>query len=284
MGLRTKFNLALLSVLVVGLGATGFISYTLLQRNARDEVVQRAGIMMEAALAVRSYTTKHVRPHLEMQLQRVFLPQATATFAALETFTTMRERYPEYFYREVATNPLNPRNRAVDWEEAVLQDFRKDLTKTQAIGERETATGRILYLARPMQILDKACLSCHGSPADAPATLVKLYGDKNGFGWQEKEIVASQIVTVPMSVPIAKAQEAFRTFILSLLGIFAALFVIFNLMLHFVVVRPLGQMAQAAEAISTGMCPWRTCPPRGKTKSLPWHGPLIVCGVALKRP
>jgi len=51
MGLRTKFNLALIVVFAVGLGLTGFVSYQMLQRNARDEVVQHASIMIEAALA-----------------------------------------------------------------------------------------------------------------------------------------------------------------------------------------------------------------------------------------
>ncbi|MBM3226595.1 MAG: DUF3365 domain-containing protein [Candidatus Tectomicrobia bacterium] len=64
MGLRTKFNLALLVVFAVGLVGTGFVSFQMLQRNARDEVVQHAGIMIEAALAVRGYTVKHVKPRL----------------------------------------------------------------------------------------------------------------------------------------------------------------------------------------------------------------------------
>ena len=38
-----------------------------------------------------------------MQLQRVFLPQSTATFAAIETFNALRRKYPEYNYRLPAT-------------------------------------------------------------------------------------------------------------------------------------------------------------------------------------
>jgi hypothetical protein len=36
MGLRLKFNLVLLAVFVAGLGVTGYISYQLLHKNARD--------------------------------------------------------------------------------------------------------------------------------------------------------------------------------------------------------------------------------------------------------
>ncbi len=264
MGLRTKFNLALLFVFAVGLAVTSLVSYRLLQRNARDEVVQHAGIMMEAALAVRSYTVKHVKPHLEMQLQRVFLPQSTAAFAAVETFNALRSRYPEYSYREVALNSTNPSNRAVEWEADIVRGFRSSASTTEDIGERSSATGKTLYLARPIQIRDKACLGCHDTPAVAPATMVKLYGDANGFGWKLNEIIGAQIVSVPMSLPIAKAERAFYTFMSSLLGIFVALFLILNLMLHFVVIRPLDRMAYVADAISTGNITLMDLPSTGK--------------------
>ena len=239
MGLRTKFNLALLVVFAVGLVVTGYVSYQMLQRNARDEVVQQAGIMIEAAVAVREYTVKHVTPHLALQLQRVFLPQSVDAFAAIETFNALRNKYPEFSYREAALNPTNPRNRAVDWEADIVQAFRSDPNKAEAIGEREMSNGKSLYLARPIQIKDKACLSCHGNPEEAPGTMIRLYGTANGFGWKMDEIIGAQIIAVPMSLPIAKAQQTFYTFMGSLVGIFAALFVILNLMLHFVIIRPL---------------------------------------------
>jgi len=74
MGLRLKFNLVLLVVFVLGLGVTAYISWTLLQKNAREEVVRNADLMMEAALAIRAYTVDQVRPQLDLQLMRVFLP------------------------------------------------------------------------------------------------------------------------------------------------------------------------------------------------------------------
>ena len=62
MGLRLKFNLVLLLVFVLGLGVSGYVSHQLLQKNAREEVLRTAGVMMEAAMAMRSYTVAQVRP------------------------------------------------------------------------------------------------------------------------------------------------------------------------------------------------------------------------------
>jgi hypothetical protein len=57
MGLRLKFNLVLLGVFAIGLAVSGDISYELLRRNAQDEVVRSAGLMMETALATLTPAT-----------------------------------------------------------------------------------------------------------------------------------------------------------------------------------------------------------------------------------
>jgi protein-histidine pros-kinase len=109
-----------------------------------------------------------------------------------------------------------------------------------------------LFLARPFQIKDPACLTCHTTPETAPASMVKLYGPNNGFGWKLNEVIGAQVVSVPMSLPIQNANRAFYTFIASLAGVFAVLFVILNLMLSILIVRPITRMSVAADRISTG--------------------------------
>src|SRR5262245_10654066 len=106
MGLRLKFNLVLLTVFVIGLGVTGYISYELLHRNAREEVLRNAGVMMEASLSMRSYTVGHVRPNLPYDVEK-FLPESVPAFAATEIMTLLRKKYPDYAYKEAALNPTN---------------------------------------------------------------------------------------------------------------------------------------------------------------------------------
>ena len=252
MGLRLKFNLVLLAVFGLGLLVSGYLSYTLLERNARDEVTRNAGLMMEAALAIRTYTIEQVRPHLELQLMRVFLPQSVPAYAATETLNTMRKNHPDYSYKEATINPTNPRNRAGDWENDVIRIFRDRPDTDELIGERDTPTGRALYIARPIQIKNPACLSCHSVPEAAPTTMLKLYGTANGFGWKPNEIVGAQIVSVPMSLPIENARRAFLTFMGSLAAVFALAFVALNLMLTWIIVRPVARMSSAADQVSVG--------------------------------
>ena len=252
MGLRLKFNLVLLVVFLLGLAATGSVSWGLLQRNARDEVVRNATLMMETALAIRSYTVAQVRPQLELQLTRAFLPQSVPAFAATETLNQLKKKYPDYFYKEATLNPTNPRNRAADWEADLVQEFRNRAAVTELIGERDTPTGRSLYIAHPLQIKDPACLSCHTTPEMAPATMIKLYGPSNGFGWKLNDVVGAQVVSVPMTLPIRNAQHAFYAFMGSLTAVFALVFVVLNVMLSQMIVHPIARMSRAADQVSTG--------------------------------
>lgn len=264
MGLRLKFNLVLLAVFLVGLGAAAWVSHGLLVRNAREEVTRNARLMMEMALAVRGYTIAQVRPHLELQLMSAFLPQSVPAFAATETLSELRKTYPDYFYKEATLNPTNPRNRAADWEADLVQEFRNRPDRKEVVGERDTPTGRALYIARPIQITNPACLDCHSTPEAAPATMVKLYGPSNGFGWRHNEVVGAQVVSVPMAVPLRNAERAFYTFMGSLVAVFALVFVALNVMLGWLIVRPIARMSHAADEVSTGNFDLPEFPERGR--------------------
>lgn len=252
MGLRLKFNLVLIGVFVIGFALSGVFSWNLLQRNARDEVVRNAELLMEVALAVRSYTVGQVKPHLDEKLTEVFLPQTVPAFAATETLNEVRKKYADYSYKEATLNPTNPRDRAVEWEADVVQAFRNRSDLSELRGERSTPTGQSLYVARPIKITNPACLVCHSVPAAAPASLINLYGQNNGFGWKLNEIVGAQVVSVPMELPVQNANRAFYTFMISLAAVFVTVFVVLNVMLSWIIVRPIARMSGIADKVSVG--------------------------------
>ncbi len=251
MKLIIKFNLVFILVFLLGLAAAAYISKDLLQRNAREEILQNARLVMEASLSTRAYTSSQVRPLLETQMKYTFLPQSVPAYAATEVLGGLRKQFPEYSYKEATLNPTNPRDRAVDWEADVINQFRGG-EKTEIINERDTPNGRAMYIARPIQIKDPNCLPCHSTVDAAPKTMIERYGPANGFGWQLNEIIGAQIVSVPTAVPLARADTAFRTFMISLTGVFAFIFVALNLMLYFVVIRPVTKLSRIADQVSRG--------------------------------
>jgi HAMP domain-containing protein len=252
MGLRLKFNLVLIAVFAIGIACSAWISKRILDRNAQDEVARNADLMMEAALAVRSYTNTQVKPNLELQLMRVFLPQSVPAYAATEVFNNLRQKYPEYSYKEATLNPTNPRDKTVEWEADLVTQFRNNADLTEMGGTRETPNGPSLFRARPLKITNEKCLVCHDTVARAPPSMISLYGPANGFGWKHNEIVGAQIISVPMAVPLAKADAAFRTFLTSLVAVFLLAFVVLNITLSVMVIRPIVRMSRAADEISTG--------------------------------
>ncbi len=230
MKLMWKFNIVLLALFAVGFVLTGFISYSVLQANAREEILDNARVMMESALASRSYTNSQVTPLLETQLRYSFLPQSVPDYAATEQFNDLRKKYPDYSYKEATLNPTNPRDRATDWEADVVNQF----------------------LARPIQIKDAACLACHNTVAEAPKTMIELYGPANGFGWKLNEIIGAQIVSVPSALPIQRANHTFKVFMLLLTLVFVVTFILLNVMLHSIVIQRIKELSKLADQVSLG--------------------------------
>ena len=252
MGLRLKFNLVLVAVFAIGIAAAGLVSYRLLQENAREEVHRDAGLIMESALSVRKYTVDQVRPELIKVVDEVFLPQTVPAYAATEIFNELRKKYADYSYKEATLNPTNPRNRATDWETDIVNRFRQGGDVQEIVAERDSPTGRQLFIARPIRITNPACLQCHTSAEASPPSMIKVYGPANGFGWKLNEVVGAQVVTVPMDVPRRNAERAFAAFMSSLAVVFLVVFLVLNLMLSLLIVRPLRRLSEAADRISTG--------------------------------
>jgi len=250
--LLLKFNLVFLLIFALGLGATGAVSWNLLESNAREEITENARLLMDTALAARAYTSTQVGPLLETQMKYTFLPQSVPAYSATEVFDDLRKKHSEYGYKEAVLNPTNPRNRAVDWESDIVTQFRANKEMGEIVGERATPTGRSFYVARPIRIGNAACLRCHSTVDAAPKTMIERYGPANGFGWNLNEAVGAQIISVPTQVPLDRAKAAFKVFIASITIVFVVIGIMLNVMLLLIVVRPIGKLSMFADRVSLG--------------------------------
>ena len=252
MKLLVKFNLMFLLVFLAGLGASGYVARKLLQEGAHEEVLDRARLLMENAMAVSSYTATQVAPLLETQMKYSFLPQSVPAYSSTEVLNALRKQHPEYAYKSAVLNPTNPRDRAQDWEEDLILQFKQTASSTEFTGQRDTPAGRSLYIARPIKITNPACLRCHSTVDAAPAPLVEKYGPANGFGWTLNETIGAQIVSVPMSVPLQRADRAFGVVMGLLTGVFLLIGLALNLMLWKLVIQPVSRLSVLADRVSLG--------------------------------
>jgi len=251
MSLFLRINAALAAGFVLALLAAGIICKLTLESSARREVLAEAALMMDSASAMRAYTANQIEPLLVDHLENEFLPQSVPFYAATQNFLKLRERHPQYTYKEATLNPTNPRDRATDWESDIIQRFRNDPTTQQVVGERETPVGPSLYLARPIRA-EAQCLTCHGLAAQAPRTEIASYGSDNGFGWHEHEVVGASVVSVPLASARASSDASWRTLMGSLAVLFLGLLVLINAALYLMVLRPLRRMSAIADRLSVG--------------------------------
>ena len=265
MKLLAKFNLILILLFGSGMALISRLAYDFLKQNARAQVQQQAQLMMESARAMRDYTSEELEPLLVdvPDAATTFLPQVVPNYSSTQIFARLRKQYPDYTYKEAALNPINLRDRAVDWESDVINDFRNHPNENELVGERQTATGVALYLAHPIAA-DDTCLGCHGLADQAMPTVVKTYGSVNGFGWKEKEVIGAQIVSVPMTVPIRIADQAFRRLMINLVAIFVVTLAAIDLSLYLIVIRPVRSLATMADRISRGEMDLTELPVKGR--------------------
>jgi HAMP domain-containing protein len=265
MSLLFRINAALGGVFLLAALLAGYVCWTMLEANAQREVLAEAGLMMDSAAAVRSYTASEILPLISVRMKDEFPPQSVPSYAATQNFLKFHEHHPDYAYKEATLNPTNPRDRAADWENDIIQRFRNDERTQQVVGVRDTPMGKSLYLARPIRAKPE-CLVCHSTPSAAPASLIARYGGDNGFGWQPNEIVAAQVVSVPFANATANANREFRAFIILLAVVFAAAFSVVNILLYRLVVRPVRRIAAVADRVSLGDMSAEDFPAGGATE------------------
>jgi HAMP domain-containing protein len=253
MKLMLKFNLIFLLLVGSGLFLLSRVAHKFLNDNAKAQVVQQAELMMESAKATRDYTSEELKPLLASlpEHKKSFVPQTVPAYGATTSFERLRKKFPDYTYKEASLNPTNLRNRAQEWEADIINHFRDHPDDKSLVGERQTPNGASLFLAHPLSV-KATCIECHSVPAAAPKAMIKRYGSVNGFGWKLNEVVAAQVVSVPMAVPIQIADQAYRTLMLYLIVTFLATMLAIDAALYFIVIRPVRNLSAMADRVSRG--------------------------------
>ena len=252
MNLTTKINLILGATFLVALLLVGINSYLLTEDNALQQVTDQAELIMQEALAVRSYTVNEIRPLLNQNNDGKFHPQPVPAYAATQTASLLRQSRPNYGYKEAVFNPTNPRDKATPAEEQIIKQFIADPDLAKLIGSQEVNGVKTLYISYPIRIINPKCLACHSTPEAAPAGMRAIYGDTGGFGWKLNEVVGTQMVVVPYTLPAELARKTFFSFLVSLAVIFLLLFFVINITIRKLVLKPVSRITRMADEVSKG--------------------------------
>ena len=240
MSFRLKFNLVLCLAFLLALVSSALYYKNRLEIDTLNEVKHEANLSLNAALAIRSYSSRHIKPFFDDISATDFKVEGIPAFAALETMRILFEKYPDYQYRETVLNPLNLDNLPKQkWESDLISRFRSGEVPYTKDSVSDFVSENSLFLIRPIKIHESSCLACHGRVEDAPLAMVARYGKEHGYDWKINEIVGIQTVEVPLTRAKERSAQAFQHFLWPFIAVFLLLFATLNIVLNRWVVQPM---------------------------------------------
>lgn len=253
MKLQSRVSLVIFSMFLLGWIIAGFFTYTLEVKNARNNIIHSAKLLLNTAISVRSFTSEELQPLFTNTIDQEFIPQSVPSYTAQKVFEHLSEDYQEYQYSERVLNPTNRKDLAEEWQVELIRRFTEKPDLKEIIEERLTKQGEaILYIAQPITVDQESCLVCHSTPEVAPPSMIKIYGDSNGFGWKINEIIGTRIVTVPVTAEKQQARGKVLAYLLLIASIFLVTYAIIGIIVKRWILSPLDTISRLTEEISLG--------------------------------
>ncbi len=202
--------------------------------------------------AAQRYTREVLRPVMyDLVDEGRFVPEGmSTTFLSRRITERFQESYPDYYFKFATENPRNELNLADSAEQSIIREFIADPKKDEWQGILERGGESYLIVATPIWF-NESCMTCHGSPGDAPADLVERYGATEGFGRSPGD-VAIKSVGIPIGSPIVAARIESVKFAGLAAILLACLFVLTSILLRSMVIGPLSILRSGAEEIGSG--------------------------------
>lgn len=260
MGLRAKLNLIVGSLFAIAIAASTWLYFYILEQHAEQDIALTARLMAKSAHAARDYTVEEIEPLLKSQQKAKEFKKPAVSFYAAKTIFDKLQAWPElhaYEYMLPTINPTKAVDRPLPYELEVIRYFIAHPEKSEYSNVYDSPDGPVLRFFEPIKVDHEGCLDCHSEPKRAPASMLAEYqltgaNANNGFGWKMGQIVGAQEVSVPMASPLERARSTYIYFIVLLVGIFIALFGLLNILLHFLIIKPVSEMSRIADAVSLG--------------------------------
>ena len=208
----------------------GFLFYRFYEHLVLEEARRQVTAVLSSFNALRTYIETVQKPVIyrlqkEGKLDKNFFDPKllSASYIARHVLTNyIQDNNAGYQYKLAATNPRNPHNKADSFETGILHQFRSGKLKSYSTILEEGGE-QYFYQALPLGKNEASCMHCHSTPDRAPTGLIRLYGDKAGFGEKIGQMRAFISLKVPISHIIDQHK---RDFFITLFGLFV-LFAIF---------------------------------------------------------
>jgi signal transduction histidine kinase len=200
------------------------------------------------------YVRDELRPRLLHALPKdEFIREAMSTsFINKGIMKRFDKRFPDYIYRRVAINPMNPKNGADEFETGYIKKFFISNNSKKEWKGLVEKNGKGYFIHLKAVVMEEQCIMCHGDPSFSPASLIQRYGKDNGHYWKVGDVVGLESISIPVDETFYEIRRiAFSVFLLGLTGT-VALFLILNYFYYTVAVRPLKKVSSFFKSVVSG--------------------------------
>lgn len=254
MSIRVRF-MALIAILslIASIGLA-FGSYKFNEKNALKEAKIKGEIVYNYMSSSRDYFRMHQLPVIYAAVGREeFIPEIMSSFAVVRgVFEKFSENNSDFIFKQATKNPLVPTNKADAEELKLIAEFHQDENIKEKEGRMIKSGTEYYYFAQPIRVSDETCLECHGDPADAPEEQIDIYGDENGYQWENGDTVSALIIYVPIQKALDEAKQLSLFLFLAGTGGIILLMLLIWVFFSLYVVRPIIMLEQRATEISLG--------------------------------
>ncbi|MBW6484589.1 MAG: DUF3365 domain-containing protein [Syntrophobacterales bacterium] len=258
-------NLRLMQIVAIGIGIIFLIGASaiilMVQRTMKEESLHeaesKARLLLDRNLATHMYFSQNLKPRLfeytaPFSSKDYFEPSwMSSTYANREINKYFQSLNPfGYYIKDAASDARNPENEADAYELDFLAKMKKD-KKLNAHSDVQIIAGKpYLVVLKRGEVIEGACLRCHGEPGAAPAGMLRLYGVDKAFHRKLDDLVSIISIRIPLAEAYKGASNLSLKLSIMLVAVLAiVLAVLFVLYRHFVV-APIGAISAKARELS----------------------------------
>ena len=195
------------------LGVAFSLGFYLHMRNVlEEEVVDKAKLILTHVDSVQHYVRDVLRPTMYERLPTAFVIQAmSSSYISRKIMASVNSPQDGTIFRRVAMDARNPDYEANDHERELIQYFRENGQQNLWQGYRVMNSEKYYLMVRPVRF-EQGCMYCHGRPQDAPAELLKLYGER-GFGKRLGDVAGVDFVGISVHGSVGRVEQTILTYV-----------------------------------------------------------------------
>ena len=209
--IQAKFltGLVIISIFFGIVFSLGF--YLHMRSVLEEEVKDKAKLILTHVDSVQQYVRDVLRPTMYERLPAAFIIQAmSSSYISRKIMASVNAPKDGTIFRRVAMDARNPDYEANGPERDLIRYFRENGKQDLWQGYRDIEGEKYYLMVRPVRF-DQGCMYCHGQPQEAPAELIKLYGNR-GFGKQPGDVAGVDFVGISVRGSVGRLEQTILTY------------------------------------------------------------------------